>query len=211
MALLVTGCIAALLAFALLVGGSAAVIVDRTQRDDDGFVMSPTEDFSTATYAIASESADVDLDGPDWATTDLLGTVRIRSESERPVFVGITREADVAEYLGGVEHAVVTEIGREPHYSERQGGAPEGMPADQTFWAASATGAGEQTLDWEPEDGTWEVVVMNADGSRGVAADLSIGAELDPLIWIGVALLLGGGLLAAGAALAITAGVRRGR
>jgi hypothetical protein len=210
-ALLVVGSIAALLAFALLAGGGAAVVVDRTQRDDDGFLMSPTEDFSTATYAIASESADVDIDGPDWATKDFLGTVRIRSESERPVFVGIAREADVAEYLGGVEHAVVTEIGREPHYSERQGGEPEGPPADQTFWAASATGAGEQTLEWEPEDGSWNAVAMNADGSRGVAAELSIGAELDPLIWIGVGLLVGGGLLAAAAALGITAGIRRGR
>jgi Domain of unknown function (DUF4389) len=210
-ALLVVGSIAALLAFALLAGGCAAVVVDRTQRDDDGFLMSPTEDFSTATYAIASENADVDLDGPDWATTDLLGTVRIRSESERPVFVGIAREADVAEYLDGVEHAVVTEIDEEPEYSERRGGAAEGRPADQTFWAASATGAGEQTLEWEPEDGSWNVVVMNADGSRGVAAELSIGGELDPLIWIGVGLLVGGALLAAAAALAITAGIRRRR
>ncbi len=210
-ALLVVGSIAALLAFALLAGGCAAVVVDRTQRDEDGFVMSPSEDFSTATYAITSESADVNLDGPDWATKDLLGTVRIRSERERPVFVGIAREADVAEYLDGVEHAVVTEIGREPHYAERQGGPPEGPPADQTFWAASTTGVGERTLDWEPEDGSWNAVVMNADGSRGVAADLSIGAELDPLIWIGVGLLVGGGLLAAAAALSITAGIRRGR
>jgi hypothetical protein len=210
-ALLVVGSIAALLALTLLVGGCAAVVVDRTQRDDDGFLMSPAEDFSTATYAIASENADVDFDGPDWATTDLLGTVRIRSESERPVFVGIARAEDVAEYLDGVEHAVVTEIDDEPEYSERPGGAPDGQPADQTFWAASATGAGEQTLEWDPEDGSWNVVVMNADGSRGVAAELSIGGELDPLLWIGVGLLVGGGLLAAAAALAITAGVRRRR
>jgi hypothetical protein len=210
-ALLVVGSIAALLAFALLAGGCAAVVVDRTERDDDGFLMSPTEDFSTATYAIASENADVDLGGPDWATTDFLGTVRIRSESDRPVFVGIAREADVGEYLDGVEHAVVTEIREEPEYSERRGGAPEGGPAEQTFWAASATGAREQTLEWEPEDGSWNVVVMNADGSRGVAAELSIGGELDPLIWIGVGLLVGGGLLAAAAAIAITAGIRRRR
>jgi hypothetical protein len=210
-ALLVVGSIAALLALALLAGGCAAVVVDRTQRDADGFLMSPTEDFSTATYAIASENADVDLDGPDWATTDFLGTVRIRSESERSVFVGIAPEADAAEYLDGVEHAVVTEIGEEPEYSERQGGAPDGRPAGQTFWAASATGAGEQTLEWEPEDGSWNVLVMNADGSRGVAAELSIGGELDPLIWIGVGLLVGGGLLAAAAALAFTAGIRRRR
>ncbi len=208
--LLVVGSIAALLAFALLVGGCAAVAVDRTQRDDDGFLMSPTEEFSTATYAIVSESADVDVDGPDWVAKDFLGTIRIRSESERPVFVGIARESDVAEYLGRAEHAVVTEIGREPRYAERRGGAPEDPPADQPFWAASATGAGEQTLEWEPEDGSWNVVVMNADGSRGVAADLSIGAELDSLIWIGIGLLVGGGLLAAVAAVAITAGIRHG-
>jgi hypothetical protein len=209
--LIVVGGIAALLALALLVGGAAAVVVDLTQRDDDGFVMSPTEDFSTETYAITSESADIDLDGPDWATKDLVGTVRIRSESDRAVFVGIAREADVTRYLDGVDHVVVTELGREPDYSERPGGAPEGPPGEQRFWAASATGAGEQTLDWDPEDGTWNVVVMNTDGSRDVAADLSIGAELDPLIWIGLGLLLGGGLIAVVAVLAITAGVRRGR
>ena len=50
---------------------------------------------------------------------------------------------------------------------------------------------------------------MNADASRGVEADLSIGAELDPLLWIGIGLLIGGALLAAIAALAITAGTRR--
>ncbi len=106
------------------------------------------------------------------------------------------------EYLGGVEHAVVTELSDEPRYAESRGGAPENPPADQLFWAALATGAGEQTLEWEPEDGSWEIVVMNADGSRGVATDLSIGAELDPLIWIGIGLLVGGGLLAAVAAIA---------
>jgi hypothetical protein len=208
-ALLVAGSIAALLALALLVGGCAAVAVDRTQRDDDGFVMSPTEDFSTAAYAIVSESVDVKVDGPDWAAESFLGTVRIRSESERPVFVGIAPESDVAEYLGGVERSVVTEID-EPRYSNRQGAAPASPPEDQTFWAASTAGAGEQTLEWEPEDGSWNAVVMNADGSRGVAAELSIGAELDPLIWIGIGLLVGGGLLAAFAAVAITAGIRRG-
>jgi hypothetical protein len=52
---------------------------------------------------------------------------------------------------------------------------------------------------------------MNEDGSRGVAADLSIGAELDSLLWIGIGMLAVGALFAAGAALAITAGARRGR
>ncbi len=209
--LLVLGSIAALLAFVLLVVGVAGVVLDQTQRDADGFLMSPTETFTTAGYAVSSESADVDLDGPDWATEDLLGTVRIRSESERPVFVGIGRDSDVARYLDGVERSVVTEIGRDPSYSQRPGSAPAGPPSGQSFWVASATGAGEQTVEWEPRSGSWRVVLMNADASRGVSADLSIGAELDDIIWVAVGLLVAGAVLAALAALAITAGIRSGR
>jgi hypothetical protein len=44
---------------------------------------------------------------------------------------------------------------------------------------------------------------MNVDAARGVSADMSIGAELDSVLWIGLGLLAVGGLLAAGAALAI--------
>ena len=52
---------------------------------------------------------------------------------------------------------------------------------------------------------------MNEDGSRGVSSEVSIGAELDSVLWIGLALLGVGALLAARAALAVTAGIRRGR
>ncbi len=52
---------------------------------------------------------------------------------------------------------------------------------------------------------------MNSDGSRGVASELSIGAELDAALWVGIVVLVAGALLAALAALAITAGARRGR
>jgi hypothetical protein len=52
---------------------------------------------------------------------------------------------------------------------------------------------------------------MNEDASRGVSSELSIGAELDPILWIGIGLLGAGALFAAGAALAITAASRSGR
>ena len=92
---------------------------------------------------------------------------------------------------------------------QRAGDAPTSPPGDQDFWVASTSGSGEQTLEWEPEDGSWSAVVMNSDGSRGVASELSIGAELDAALWIGIVLLVIGALLAALAALAITAGARR--
>ena len=204
------GGIAALVAFGLLAGGCAIVAIDRTQRDDDGFLMSPAADFRTSTYAIVSESAELDLDGAEWLVDSFLGTVRIRSESERSTFVGIAAEQDALTYLSGVEHDVVTGIDSDdPTYSRQAGGAPRGPPGDETFWVASASGSGEQTLDWKPEDGDWRVIVMNDDASRGAESELSIGAELDSVIWVGIALLVAGALFAAGAALAITAGARR--
>jgi hypothetical protein len=207
--LIVVGVIAALLSLGLLAGGTALVVVDQTQRDEDGFLMSPSEDFSTATYAIVSESADVDFGGSEGAARAILGDVRIRSESDRAVFIGIARDTDVEEYLSGVEYSVITDIEKNPDYSEHSGGAPTSPPSDQEFWVASTSGAGEQTLEWEPEDGSWSAVVMNSDGSRGVASELSIGAELDAALWVGIVLLVIGALLAALAALAITAGARR--
>jgi hypothetical protein len=212
--LFVVGGLAALIAFALLVGGCALVAVDQTQRDDDGFLMSPTQDFRTSTYAIVSEKAELDLDGAQWAVDTFLGTVRIRSESARPVFVGIGPAADVTAYLAGVEHDVVTDLeggpfDGTPRYSRRPGEAPAAPPGEQSFWVARATGTGEQALDWEPEDGDWRVVLMNDDAARGVDAEMSIGAELDSVLWIGIGVLVAGALFAAGAALAITAGARR--
>ena len=212
-ALVVVGTVAGLLALGLLAGGCALVAVDQTQRDDDGFVMSPTQDFSTPTYAIVSESADLDAEGAEWALDAFLGTVRIRSESDRPVFVGIGPADEVTRYLGGVERDVVDDLDSDgdPEYSRRPGGAPTGRPGDETFWVASTAGAGERTLEWEPEDGDWRAVVINEDASRGVSAELSIGAELDSILWIGIGLLVAGALFAAGSALAITAAARSRR
>jgi Domain of unknown function (DUF4389) len=209
-ALVVVGTIAGLFALGLLVGGCALVTIDQAQRDDDGFLMSPTQDFSTSTYAIVSESADLDTEGGEWALDTFLGTVRIRSESDRPVFVGIGPADEVTSYLGGIERDVVDDLDNsgDPEYSRRSGGAPTGPPGDETFWVASTEGAGERTLEWEPEDGDWQAVVMNEDASRGVSAELSIGAELDSILWIGIGLLVAGALFAAGCALAITAAAR---
>jgi hypothetical protein len=172
--------------------------------------MSPSVAFQTPTYAIVSESAELHTSGAQWALDTFLGTVRIRSKSVRPVFVGIGPAAEVDRYLANIQRDEVTDLGdRHPNYTERPGGAPRGPPASQTFWAASATGAGEQTVDWDPEDGYWRAVVMNADAARGVSSDLSIGAELDQVLWIGIGLLGAGVLFAAGSALAITLAVRR--
>ena len=196
-ALLAVGAVTGLVALGVLAAGAGALAIDRTQRED-GFVTSPSHAYATPTYALVSETAD--LDGPDWAWNDLVGTVRIRSRSDHPVFLGIGPETDVQRYLTGVAHEIVGDLRDDPGEYERQpGGAPGSAPEAQTFWAASAQGSGRVALDWDVEDGRWAVVVMNADGSRFVDTTLDIGAELDALPWVG------GGLLGAGALLALLA------
>ena len=209
--LIVVGVVAGVIALGLLAGGCALAAVDQTQRDDDSFLMSPSQEFATPTYAVVSEDADIDTGGGEWALDTFLGTVRIRSESDRAVFVGIAPAAEVDRYLEGVEHDVVDDLDSsgDPEYSRRARSAPSEPPGSEPFWAESVTGQGEQTLDWEPKDGEWRVVLMNEDASRGVSSEMSIGAELDTILWIGIGLLVAGGLLAAGAAAAITAGARR--
>ncbi len=208
---IVAGSILALISLGLLAGGIGGIVVDQTQRNADGFLMSPSEDFDTGTYALVSETLDVGAEVPQWVIDELIGTVRIESESEQPVFVGIAAESDVDTYLGDVRRAVVSDVGSDPDYSLRRGGAPASPPGTQSFWVASTTGAGKQVLDWDVEDGDWVIVAMNADGSAGVTAELRIGAEVDPLIWIALGVLLTGVLVGLGAAALIYVGSRRRR
>ena len=106
------------------------MVYDLTQRDSDGFLMSPSEQFDTASYALVSETLDVDADVPQWVIDKLIGTVRIESESEQSVFLGIAAESDADSYLGDVRRAVVTDID-DPDYSPRPGGPPASPPTER--------------------------------------------------------------------------------
>jgi hypothetical protein len=215
--LLVTlGSIVALIAAGLLVAGGVALWADLTQRDDDGYLTTPTERLETESYAITSESIDLfetDTSG-DWVLTEgVLGSVRITGESAGPdVFIGIGETADVAAYLDGVERAEVRDLNFDPfevEYRLSAGREPPGPPGEQTFWVASASGPGERTATWDAESGEWTVVLMNADASDGVAADVSVGAEVDFLLWLAIGLLVAGAVVLAVAVLLIVLGARR--
>jgi hypothetical protein len=191
----------ALSGLAALVGGGALTIIDQTQRDSQGFLTSPTRTFESQGYALVSKKAELHLSGGDRFAQRFLGTVKLESTSDKPVLIGLARATDVDAYLGSVSRSIVEDISRgNNRYDERTGVAPATRPGEQTFWEASTTGTGQQTLTWEPRDGDWKLVVMNADASPGVTADIAIGAELDHIIWIGIGLLAGGFIVLLGGA-----------
>ena len=201
--LIVLGSIGVLFGLALLAGGGFLLWADRTQRED-GYLTTPTERFATPTYALTRTRLEADADGARWVLNESwFGKVRIRGESAgtKTLFIGIGPAADVARYLGNVGHANVQDVEFDPFrvtYLPIEGGAPDGPPADRGFWAASASGVGTQTLTWKVRDGDWSIVLMNADGSRGIAADVDVGAKMSFLLWVAIGVLIGGLLVTAG-------------
>jgi hypothetical protein len=211
--LLVFGSLVGLLGLAVLAGGAAALWADTSKRDDAGYFTTSTERFATDTHAIVYNGLDADV--PGWAHERSLVTIRVRATSVNPdrrIFVGVAPTSSVATYLGGVERTRAENVDFDPFrvdYVRVAGSAQPARPDTQSIWAASGSGAGTVSVKWPLKEGDWSVVVMNADGSRNVAADIRGGTDIRYLGWVAGG-LTGGGLivLAAGVFLVIVGGRR---
>jgi hypothetical protein len=185
----------ALVGAAAIAAGAGALALDYTQRDTAGYLNSSAAPYSTGAYALESGAYDAGAPGVGVIAREVLGTIRIRSQSSRPVFVGIAPAAAAERYLSNVDRAEAGDLrAGSGDFRAQPGGAPASPPAAQHFWVASTTGAAQRALRWKIHSGSWRVVVMNADGTRNVASDLSIGASFPHLLRIGIA-ALGAGLL----------------
>jgi hypothetical protein len=204
---LVMGSVLVVGGLGLAAGGATLVVADQVARDADGFMMSSRDRLATDGFAITSEDAQVQTAGaPDQLPEVLVGDVRVSAEAagDTDLFVGVASAADARAYLGDVRHDTVLDFpDGDPAYRATEGGAPETPPTEQDFWVARATGT-DPTLTWSLDDGDWTVVVMNADGSDAVSADVSAGAEVPWVATViavlfvlaGLALLVGALLIA---------------
>ncbi len=210
----VGGAVAATLGLAALAGGGALVGVHATQRDDAGYYTTDAVELTTPTRALVADDLDVDLDGVTWLFGDgRLGDLQLSATGARdgPVFVGIGPKDDVAAYLGGVDQASA-DFGDGDVPSQRTAGTrTPAPPAAQTFWSQSASGPGHQTIVWPVDSGDWSAVVMNADGSAGIAVESQLGVRTDGVLWLGIAALAAGAGLAALGTVLIVTGRRRTR
>ncbi len=210
---LAIGCLLVLPALALLLGGAVIGLGYAFGRDDDGYFQTTLDRIETATVAVSAEDLDFASDPgtPGWAIDLLDADVRLRVESSpsgRDMFIGIGPEADVDAYLAGVGHNQIVELrDRTPRYRSVEGVDEIAAPTAQGFWTAAESGPVPLELEWEATGGTWSAVLMNADGSPGVAADLNVGVKAGfilptALIMLGVGAVLAPlavGLIIAGA------------
>ena len=217
--MLILGSLLAVAGLGLGAGASVLGWGVATQQDDDGYFNTATERFASDTFAITSDTIDLEGHGPgEWWAGREIATLRVRAQhaSNGELFVGIGPSDEVEAYLSGVPHDEISDVDFQPFVVEYRRENADGPtlpapPAEQTFWAATAasTESGPPTLTWALEPGEWMLVVMNADGTPDVAADVAVGIAIDYLVPIalglaGVAVLL----LAVGTALIVGGVVR---
>ena len=205
--MIVVGIIALVLAVPILIGGAALAAIFGT----DGRFESGDEQIETSTRGLVSAVADISADAPI-DRGDIALELELLSASEKPLFVGVGPAADVTAYLAGVNVERVDDFDFAPfryRKTELPGERVPDPPGDQTFWVAQVEGSGEQRLSWDLRSGTYQVVVMNADGSPVVDVTGSIGVSISWIFPLAVGLLIVGALLLAAGILLIVFGAKR--
>lgn len=211
--LLVVGIALSIFGFTLTAAGAAASWFATAQSDGE-FFTSPTERYTVSSYALVSPQLYAFGEGTPERLPFDIGTLRLRATAADPgrdVFIGIAANEDVEEYLEGIQHTVLQEVKFRPFrpgYREVAASSTPALPSLQKFWAASASGPGQQEVTWNLTAGNWTVVVMNAEATPGVSAGLQAGFRSElikpaatSMLLVGVlALIVGLPLLIAGAA-----------
>lgn len=205
--LLVFGIIFILVAFPLLVGGGVMVAIDRTLRDDEGFYSIHGLNIDASSPIVITAPADIRIENLWlWRYSNPVSVkVAATSKSDKEVFIGVARESDLRAYINGASYDEITSFSIYPEKLDQKhfpGNPTLPPPESQKFWVASSTGSGNRELQWDITTGIFSLVLMNADGSSPIKAEVSIGIKIPPIIS-----MIGWGLFASGIILLVAGGI----
>ena len=182
-----------------LVGASAAVAGGALMVifGADSTITSGHEQLSTQRTALVVSMNDI-KDTGGFATVAGRPTLRLSVDgSGRDLFVGIGSAATVDQYLANASIDRVTDLEVDPFKlktSPRAGTATPAAPGAQTFWTARGSGS-TAGLNWKVSDGSYRLVLMNADASPGVNAAGRVELTVPGLFAIGIGILSVGAVL----------------
>ena len=194
--------------FGLIMGGTGMRSFKDVMTDDEGYLMSNTQTIQVPSYGIVADEIDIELDQDAMRFFQRQGgfvSFKVTTESLNPtkeVFVGVARYADAYNYIEPMEYHEIDDIDmgwnmgehHDPVYVLHPGDAPGTPPTEQDFWIVQESSTGEQTISWEPEEGNYYVVLMNADGSEGIEANIKVGVQVPFFGGIGD-ILIGAGVV----------------
>ncbi len=216
---IVVGSLVLLTGLGLVLGGGGVLVAERVLADDNGFVSLRSTPISEDAHAVVAPAL---IDGPTWFWWRHAVTLRLdvtgRGTDAKALFVGLADRVDVDRYLAGVQYVEVRNLRfesddptRRPRLDYRvvAGTTVPPAPVTQSFWLASASGTRTQAMEWRIEPGDYYLVLMNADGSRGIDATASIGIKAPVAIKIAAAVLGVGAVLFALGLLGVILSARR--
>ncbi|MFG1816417.1 hypothetical protein ACGFIF_21860 [Kribbella sp. NPDC049174] len=154
----------------------------------DNTISTGSRQFTSQGLAVITAPHLLDRHGP---------TLHVTATGDRPLFVGVGQDLDVANYLAGTAHTRLIRFDPPATYGtqEMRGRSPKlTPPGELDWWVAQAGGSARQSVAWPIQDGRYDVVVMNADGTPAVGADVRFGVEVDRAFGICL-LVLGAGIV----------------
>ncbi len=210
--LVVLGIILIILGIIPVAGGTAILVFNRSQ-DSNGYHLSNTYQMNTSTYAFAMAMSPMRVESFYGRLAQNLFGVQntVQAEwiitpvnSSKTVFAGWAPHTAGEKYINTME----TELPNYWHWSgpyspaltinqtliSGQGlGGPAASPASQTFWLASAHSSSKFSLDfnpvWDSAQGNNYLVITNLDGSKGVAANITLGYKIPIFNWLAYVLI----------------------
>ncbi len=207
------------LGVAALTGG-AILLYYNIGTDSEGYAMSPVYEVRTSSNAFALWVAPMKGTSFDWLGKDNIAQTKwvVKAVGAgKQVFAGWAEASDGANYLGHFTYETPDQNWYwhiNPYYAKIDivstkivgQGSPIRAPSAESFWLDSDSASDVSTVYWNP---SWEqnagmkmIILMNADGSSGVNADLQLGFKVPILTWLpylllslGIVFCLGGYLL----------------
>jgi hypothetical protein len=193
MFVMVVGVILFLIGASAAVAGGALMVIFGA----DSTIVSGHKPLSTQRTALVVSMNDI-KDTKGFATVAGRPTLRLAVDgSGRDLFVGIGSAAAVDQYLARVSIDRVTDFQVDPFKlktSPRDGSTTPAAPGAQTFWTVRGSGS-TAALNWKLSDGSYRLVLMNADASPGVNAAGSVELKVPGLFAIGIGILSAGVVL----------------
>jgi flagellar basal body-associated protein FliL len=204
--LLIFGGLLILVSVIAILAGGAMVWASQYHKDSEGFHVTDSMDVRSASYAIISDTIEIDRGASaalDWLGMDTVKVEVENDNSSQAVFIGVADTDDIRDYLDDVEHDEVTDLDVFPsrlRYKTQRGDSEPGLPGTQDFWIETSEGTGAQVVKFDLEEGEYTIVAMNADGSAGIDMDVIFGIRSSGVfLAIGIIfILLGIGLMTGG-------------
>jgi hypothetical protein len=152
----------------------------------DNTISTPSRELASHGLAVVTAPTLLDRHGP---------TLHVTASGDKPLFVGVGQDLDVRDYLAGAAHTRLIRFEPPGTFGTQDLRGKTGKvtpPGDLDWWVARSA-PGSQSVSWPMQDGRYDVVVMNADGTPAVGAQVSFGVQVHRLFGICL-LVLGAGI-----------------